>query len=114
MIDDLKKNRKIDRDFWIGIRVKNLDPIIARKMGYDGTDGVIVTYIDRRSPAEKSGMKLGDIITKIGNTAIVLDKHVTEAIYEEDLRVGDDLKIQVWRDGERYNLTLTLESIKDY
>jgi len=114
LIDDLKENREIDRDFWIGIRVKNLDPIIARKMGYDGTNGVIVTYIDRRSPAEKSGMKLGDIITRIGNTSIALDKHVTEAIYEEDLRVGDDLDVEVWRDGDRYKLNLNLESIKDY
>jgi serine protease Do len=114
LIDDLKTNRKIDRDFWIGIRVKNLDRVIARKMGYDGTDGVVVTYIDSRSPAEKAGMKLGDIIIKIGNTPIALDKHVTEAIYEEDLRVGDSLSFQVWRDGSIINLKLNLESIRDY
>jgi serine protease Do len=114
LIDDLKSNREIDRDFWIGIRVKNLDPVIARKMGYDGTNGVVVTYIDRRSPAEKAGMNLGDIIIKIGNTPIALDKHVTEAIYEEDLRVGDKLAFQVWRDGKIVNLILDLESIKDY
>ena len=114
LIEDLKTNRKIDRDFWIGIRVKNLDRVIARKMGYDGTDGVVVTYIDRRSPAEKAGMKLGDIIIKLGNTTIALDKHVTEAIYEEDLRVGDNLAMQVWRDGKLVNLNLNLESIRDY
>jgi len=114
LIDDLKTNREIDRDFWIGIRVKNLDRIIARKMGYDGTDGVVVTYIDRRSPAEKADMKLGDIIIKIGNTPIELDKHITEAIYGDDLRVGDSLDFQVWRDGKILILRLDLESIKDY
>ena len=114
LIEDLKTNRIIDRDFWIGIRVKNLDRVIARKMGYDGTDGVVVTYIDRRSPAEKAGMNLGDIIMKLGNTTIALDKHVTEAIYEEDLRVGDTIDIQVWRDGKIVNLNLNLESIRDY
>ncbi len=114
LIEDLKTNRIIDRDFWIGIRVKNLDRVIARKMGYDGTDGVVVTYIDRRSPAEKAGMNLGDIIIKLGNTTIALDKHVTEAIYEEDLRVGDTIDIQVWRDGKIVNLNLNLESIRDY
>ncbi len=114
LIEDLKTNRKIDRDFWIGIRVKNLDRVIARKMGYDGTDGVVVTFIDRRSPAEKAGMKLGDIIIKLGTTTIALDKHVTEAIYEEDLRVGDTIDIQVWRDGKIINLNLNLESIRDY
>jgi serine protease Do len=114
LIEDLKTTEVIDRDFWIGIRVKSLDPEIARKMGYNKEEGVIVTYIDRRSPAEKSGMKLGDIITKVGKTPISVESHVTDAIYEEDLRVGDDLNIQVWRDGKILNLTLKLESIKDY
>ena len=114
LIDELKTNTIIDRDFWIGIRVKNLDRVIARKMGYNETDGVVVTHIDRRSPAEKAGMKLGDIITKIGKTPIALDKHVTEAIYEEDLRVGDSMEFQVWRDGEVIDLKLLLESIKGY
>lgn len=114
LIEDLKTNRKIDRDFWIGIRVKNLDPVIARKMGYDERVGVIVTYIDRGSPAEKAGMHLGDIITKVGSKSISQETHVTDAIFEEDLRVGDQLVIQVWRDGKLINLKLNLESIKDY
>ena len=114
IIDDLKKNRDIDRDFWIGIRVRDLDPVIARKMGYESTNGVVVTYIDKRSPAEKAGMELGDIIIKVGNTPVSLKKHVTEAIYDEDLRVGDNLKIKVWRNGTKIDLILNLESIKDY
>ena len=114
LIEDLKINRKIDRDFWLGIRVKNLDPVISRKMGYDKSNGVIVTYIDRRSPAEKAGMKLGDIITKVGDRPISFETHVSDAIYEEDLRVGDVLDFQVWRDGDFKNLKLNLESIKDY
>ena len=114
LINDLKSNRKIDRDFWIGIRVKNLDRVVADKIGYDSTDGVIVTHIDRSSPAEKAGMKLGDIITQIGNTPIATDKNVTEAIFEEDLRVGDHLNFKAWRDGKIVNLNLFLESMKDY
>jgi serine protease Do len=114
LIEDLKVNRTIDREFWIGIRVKNLDPVIAQKMGYNESNGVIVTYIDSRSPAEKAGMKLGDIITKVGNKSISLDSQVSNAIFEEDLRVGDELQIQVWRDDNLHNLKLYLESIKDY
>lgn len=114
LIDDLKNKRTIDRDFWIGIRVRDLDPEIARKIGYNSTDGVVVTYIDKRSPAEKAGMELGDIIIKVGNTPVSQKKHVTEAIYAEDLRVGDDLPVSVWRDGTNIDLKLYLESIKDY
>lgn len=113
LIEDLKKDN-IDRDFWIGIRVKNLNSIIARKMGYNEASGVVITYIDRNSPAEKAGLNLGDIIFKIGNTPIFTDKNVTEAIFEEDLRVGDVLNLEIWRDGNNIKKQLDLESIRNY
>jgi len=112
LIEDLKTNRKIDRDFWIGISVKDLDPFIARKMNYDEDEGVIVTYIDRRSPAEKAGMELGDIITKVGSQSVANQSQVTDAIFDADLRVGDQLMMQVWREGRLIDLKLKLESIK--
>jgi serine protease Do len=113
LIDDLKKYHKIDRDFWIGIRVKNLDPLFAKKMGYRQTGGVIISSIDRKSPAEKAGLKLGDIIVQIGGTKISNDKNVMEAIFEEDLRVGDKMSVKVWRDGVVLDKRLFLESFRN-
>ncbi len=113
LIDDLKKYHKIDRDFWIGIRVKNLDPMFAKKMGYGQTEGVIISSIDRKSPAEKSGLKLGDIIVQIGNTKISTDKNVLESIYEEDLRVGDEMSVKIWRDGKTLEKQLLLVSFRN-
>jgi serine protease Do len=112
LIEELKRNREIDRDFWIGISVKNLDAFIARKMGYDKDEGVVVTYIDRRSPADKAGMELGDIITKVGSQSVSNESQVTDAIFDADLRVGDQLLMQVWREGTLLDLILKLESIK--
>jgi serine protease Do len=113
LIDDLKKYHMIDRDFWIGIRVKNLDPMIAKKIGYQQTDGVMISYIDRKSPAEKAGLKLGDIIVQIGNTKISNDKNVMESIYEEDLRVGDKMSVKIWRDSKILDKQLLLESFRN-
>jgi serine protease Do len=112
LLDDLKKYHKIDRDFWIGVRVQNLSDVIIREMKYNGTRGVIIVHIDRGSPAETAGLKLGDIILKIGNTDISDDKDIAAAVYETDLRVGDSLNFVVWRDGETLEKTLKLESIK--
>jgi serine protease Do len=113
LIDDLKKYHKIDRDFWIGIRVKNMDPMFAKKMGYQQTNGVIISSIDRKSPAEKASLKLGDIIVQIGNTKIVSDENVMEAIFEEDLRVGDKMSVKIWRDGKILDKQLLLESFRN-
>jgi serine protease Do len=112
LLNDLKKYHKIDRNFWIGVRVQNLNDIIAREMDYKGTDGVIIVHIDQGSPAEKAGLKLGDIIVQIGSTVIHSDRDITTAVYETDLRVGDRLKFAFWRDGSKYERTLILESLK--
>jgi serine protease Do len=113
LLEDLKKYHKIDRDFWVGIKIQNLDNVIAKKMGFNSTDGVLVHYIDRGSPAEKAGMKLGDIITEISGVKITSDKDVFEIIYGSDLRVGDQLPFTVWRDGEQIKLNLVLVSLKN-
>ena len=82
-------------------------------MDYPGTDGVLIKYIDQGSPAENGGLRLGDIITEIQGNKIASDKDVFEVVYGTDLRVGDDLSLKVWRDGERMDLRMTLKSIRD-
>ncbi len=85
---------------------------IAQEYGYDNGNGVIISYIDRRSPAEKAGLELGDIIIKIGNHPILNAKDVVEAIFEEDYRVGDSMPVEVWREGKVFKTELDLIKIK--
>lgn len=113
ILDDLKKYHKVDRDFWIGIKVQNLSDIIARKMGYNSTKGVLITYIDRGSPAEKAGLQLGDIILEMGGKSIDHDQDVFDVVYGSDLRVGDDLEFTIWREGRQINITMKLLSIRN-
>ena len=113
LLDDLKKFRQVDRNFWVGLRVQNLSGIIARKMGYNSTDGVLVTHIDKGSPADIADFKLGDIIIKIEEHDIKDDTDIFEVIFGTDLKVGDKLKFKIWRDGTYLDLTLLLTSIKE-
>lgn len=112
LLPELKENKLIDRNFWIGIRVQNLNEPIARKMGYTGTDGVFVSHIDRGSPAEVAGIRLGDIIISIEGKKIVDEMGVRDMVYNSDLKVGDHLKMTVWRDGKTIECDLHLSSIR--
>jgi len=112
LLDDLKENKRIDRDFWIGIKVQNLNDVISRKMGFKGTDGVLIRHIDRGSPAEEAGMQLGDIILGIGDSEIHNEEEVKEIIYGPELKVGDDLTFKVWRDDRVFNIEMNLISIR--
>jgi serine protease DegQ len=50
---------------WFGIEVADITPELAESLGLKGTRGAIVGAIERGSPAEKGGLKLGDVIVEI-------------------------------------------------
>jgi serine protease DegQ len=50
---------------WFGVEVAPVSPELAESLGLKNTQGAIVGAIERGSPAEKSGMRLGDVIVSI-------------------------------------------------
>ena len=61
------------------------------------------------SPAEKSGIKIGDIITEIGGNKLTdsSDTSLIELINKR--KIGDKVEIKLWRDGKEQSVTVTLE-----
>ena len=57
ILDALKRNGKVDREFWTGLSVQAVDRRIARYFGLDQVRGVIITRIATRSPAERGGFQ---------------------------------------------------------
>ncbi|HID37978.1 MAG TPA: trypsin-like serine protease, partial [Calditrichaeota bacterium] len=108
IIKDLKEHHGVDRDFWIGLYVNNLTDFMARRLGYPNNYGVIVVSIEHNSPAQKAGIKLGDIITKISGRKVHDADEANAIILGSDLRVGDRLKIEIWRQNKTYQKSLLL------
>ena len=54
---------------WFGVDVADITPELAESLGLKGTRGAIVGAIERGSPAEKSGIKLGDVIIEVERQA---------------------------------------------
>ena len=108
IIKDLKEHHGVDRDFWIGLYVNNLTAYMAKRLGYPNNYGVIVVSIEHKSPAQKAGIKLGDIITKISGRIVHDADEANAVILGSDLRVGDRLKIEIWRQGKTYKKSLLL------
>lgn len=67
--------------------------------------GAYVTNILANSAAEKAGVQVGDIITKIDGQNIN-DSGLAKFISNK--KVGDSMKLEIWRDGQTVNLTAIL------
>lgn len=109
IVQELKRNQQVDRDFWLGMYYANLNRFVARELGYDSTNGVYVARIYRGSPAEKAGIMLGDIIIEINGITTKNTSDVENAVFSSYPKVGDVIRLKVWRDDQFRNLELTLE-----
>jgi serine protease Do len=97
----------------MGIFVQHLTPELAQAMGYsEEFQGAIISQVNQDSPAEKAGLKPGDIITQINDTKITQATQVKTTIGL--LRVGSDAKITLKRDGKEITLNAIVTDIKKH
>jgi serine protease Do len=101
----------VNRNYWIGLSVQNLNSLIALSLGLKTEQGVIVSDIDRKSPAEKAGLKVGDVILEIGGSPVQNYQSVQTIMDRMDLKVGQRLPMTIYRDGKTMNVQLLLEEV---
>ncbi|MCK5051846.1 MAG: trypsin-like peptidase domain-containing protein [Candidatus Cloacimonetes bacterium] len=92
------------RQIWFGFKVQEINPLIASHFKLKSLDGVLVNYIQRKSPAEKAGLKEGDIVIDINGNAIKDTRDAELAV--SDISVGDKIEIGIIRNDKALKLNL--------
>jgi serine protease DegQ len=87
---------------WFGVEVADITPELAESLGLKGIRGAIVGAIERGSPAEKSGMKLGDVIVRVNGKAVPDVSSALNAIAE--MVPGKSVPVRVVRRNQELNL----------
>ncbi|MBN1155251.1 trypsin-like peptidase domain-containing protein [candidate division KSB1 bacterium] len=105
---DLRQYGKVDRAFWTGLEVEDLNSLIARYFGKTDTDGVIVSNIEANSPAAQTNLKVGDIIIEVEDNKIKNTRDLRELIESLDYKSGDELRLKVFRDKRVIDVTIQL------
>lgn len=104
VVDQLIKYQTVKRPY-IGIEGISVDDKTAKQCNIPS--GIYVYTTEKNSPAEKSGLTKGDVITKINDTEI---KTVSELNKEKNKHnIGDTIKLTIFRNGENTEINLTLE-----
>ena len=95
------------RPFWTGIRIQDMDPLIAQSLGLESSEGALVSEVERKSPADRAGLKMGDVIVRV-NDRKVKDSEETWNAFQEGT-VGELYRLAVLRDGREGEVAIRLE-----
>ncbi len=89
---------------WLGVSGQNVDQRIAGYFGLDTVSGMLVTEVYEGSPADREGLRPGDILLSIGGTEVQDKEHYQKLIRNWTQKA--QLETEYLRDGEVKRLTI--------
>ncbi|HOJ17434.1 MAG: PDZ domain-containing protein [Ignavibacteriales bacterium] len=110
IVDELKDLGSIKRDFYTGLKVQNIDDAIAKYFNLENTRGVIVTGVQKNSPAADAGIEVGDVIIQLDEFKI--NNQTTLSGLLQEFRTNQTVTLKVVRGSDTKNLKMKLEKIK--
>ena len=97
IIEQLRKFGKTQRG-WLGVNSR-VNPEIAQSLGLNNEDGVLISMVNPGEPAEKGGLKSGDVILEFNGKKIKDVKSLQRTVAES--AVESKAKVKVWRDKRK-------------
>jgi serine protease Do len=92
----LAAHGRVERSF-IGVYSEPLTPAVAEKLGLDRAAGALVVRIEPGSPAEKAGLREGDVVLELGGKAVGSPAGLARLV--EVVKPGTETALRIWRGG---------------
>jgi|KBSMisStandDraft_5_1062788.scaffolds.fasta_scaffold28187_3 serine protease Do len=108
--DQLRTTGKVSHGR-LGVGIQPLNQSLAQSFGLPDTNGALIGTVEKGSPAEKAGLKSGDVIRKIDGVAMNDSTDVTSRIGNS--APGTKIAMEVWRDGKPVGVTATVGTFDD-
>lgn len=105
IIDQIKDGKKISRG-WIGVTIQDVDENAAKALGLQDQTGALVGSVLDNEPAQKAGIRDGDVILAVDDKKIEDSAALLRAI--ADKQPGTKAVLTVWRDGKTSEINVTL------
>ena len=106
IIEELRENGRVDRSWYTGLHVWDVDRRIADALDLTEVRGVLVRDVDPGSPAEDAGFQAYDVIVSVAGEKVGNQSGVVARLY--DYRPGEAVNFGILRDGIERELTLRL------
>ncbi|MGQ0792721.1 MAG: DegQ family serine endoprotease [Deltaproteobacteria bacterium] len=110
VVEQLKGKGKVVRG-WLGVSIQSVTPEIAEGIGLGETQGALVADITPQGPAEKSGLKRGDIIIALNGESISTVSELTSKVAQ--IAPGSKATLKVMREGGEREIALVVGELPD-
>ena len=91
---------------WLGVRIQEVTKEIAEAVKLKKTEGALVASVGEKSPADKAGIKAGDIILEFDGKKIDVMRTLPKVVAGTE--VGKNVQLKIWRNKKLINKRLTL------
>lgn len=108
--DQLRKHGKVTRG-WLGVMIQPVDADLAKSFGLDRPRGALIAQVQPGSPADKAGLKAGDVILAFDGRPIEDNAQLPARVATAE--IGKRVEIQVLREGKEKTLGVVIQSLPE-
>ena len=90
----------------LGVTIQEVNQSLAESFGLKQTGGALVSAVENDTPAAKAGLQPGDVILKLNGKDIGRSADLPPQV--ADLRPGSEARLEIWRKGQRKQISVTI------
>lgn len=91
---------------WLGISTDEACEVLAAQLGLKPGEGLVVIYVEPKSPAAKAGLQKYDVLVAMGDQVLVHPHQLRKLVRLQ--KEGDSIKLDFYRGGKKQSTTATL------
>ena len=91
---------------WLGVMIQDVDHNLSEKLEFDSPHGALITMVGKNSPAEKGGMRHGDVVLEFNGVQIRDRDHLRYVVASTG--IDSTVSVKVIRQGKKRNLKIKL------
>ncbi len=110
IVGQIREDGKVSRG-WLGVQIQEVTATLAETFNLDKPMGALVASIVADSPADKSSLKVGDVILKFNGQEVVSSSQLP--ILVSRVKGDEEVKLEVLRNGKRETIKVTIEALDD-
>ena len=112
IVHELIIHGSINRSYTTGLKIKPINDNVKKYLNFPYEDGVVIVDVEKKSSAEKSGIKVGDIIVKVDDIVVNSYQDFININNENLRKSGDFISLDIWRNEEIRKINLELQSFE--